>query len=413
MTVGGVELLTVTPAGRLSVSEKFVRFVSLGAKMSILNRELPPMTTEEGEKDLIPATSAPLTITLAFAGPWLPRPSSVVSPPAGIVFTNVPDDVPPGAVTRTETMQVPGAVGLPAGIVPPTKLILVDVVETVPPHVFVVTLTTVNGAGKLSVKFTPVYGEAVGFCNVMISVVVSPAENVEGENCFATPIACELNRAVAAVTFVRSCWVWSALAGIVLVYVPCTYEVTLTVIVQVELGAIVPLFSDTDVPRLTAVNEAESPHPVNTGETVSARKTPSGRLSVSETSVNVVLSSLFLITMESWLVPPIQIVLGLKLLFIEGIRLTATFKVALAGLVLVMFEPSPVEVSAPTGMVLIRFPAVVEVTKRETVQDPGVIASWAGTLPPLNEIVVEPATAVTEPPQELVNPMGLAITSPG
>jgi hypothetical protein len=134
-----------------------------------------------------------------------------------MVFINVPEDVPSGAVTWTEIVQVPGLVGLPAGIVPPAKLILVDVVETVPPHVFAVTLTTVNGAGKLSVKFTPVYAEAVGFCRVMISVVVSPTEKVEGENRFATPIACALNRALAAVAFVRPCWVWSALAGILLV----------------------------------------------------------------------------------------------------------------------------------------------------------------------------------------------------
>jgi hypothetical protein len=189
--------------------------------------------------------------------------------------------------------------------------------------------------------------------------------------------------------------------------------VTLTVIVQVELGAIAPLFSDTDVPPLTAINEAESPHPVNVGETGFARKTSVGRLSVSETWVKVVLGSLFLIKMESWLFPPIQIVPGLKLLLIEGIGLPATFKVALAGLVLVMLVPSPVEVNALAGMVLIRFPAVVEVTLIETVHDPGVIPSWAGTVPPLNEKVVEPATAVTEPPQELVNPTGLAMASPG
>jgi len=189
--------------------------------------------------------------------------------------------------------------------------------------------------------------------------------------------------------------------------------VTLTVIVQVEPGAIAPLFSDTDVPRLTAVNEAEAPHPVNEGETGLARKTSVGRLSVSETWVKVVLGSLFLITMESWLVPPVQMVPGLKLLLIEGIGVPATFKVALAGLVFVMLEPSPVEVSAPSGMVLIRFPAVVEVTMMETVHDPGTIPTWAGTVPPLKENLVEPATAVTEPPQELVNPIGLAIASPG
>ena len=141
----------------------------------------------------------------------------VVSPPAAIVFVNVPEDVPPGAVTSTEIVQIPRAVGLPAGIVPPAKLILVDVVETVPPHVLSVTRTTINGAGKLSVKFTPVYGEAVGFCRVMIRVVVPPAEKVEGEDRFATPISWALNRAIAAVEFVRPCCVWSERVGIVLV----------------------------------------------------------------------------------------------------------------------------------------------------------------------------------------------------
>jgi hypothetical protein len=185
------------------------------------------------------------------------------------------------------------------------------------------------------------------------------------------------------------------------------------VIIQVEPGAIVPLFSDTDVPPLTAVNEAEAPQPANAGETGLARITSAGRLSVSETWVKLVPGSLFLITMESWLVPPVQMVPGLKLLLMEGIGVPATFKVALAELVLVILTPSPVEVNAPAGMVLIRFPAVVEVTLRETVHDPGAISTWAGTVPPLNENLVEPAVAVTEPPQELVNPIGLAMASPG
>ena len=78
-----------------------------------------------------------------------------------------------------------------------------------------------------------------------------------------------------------------------------------------------------------------------------------------------------------------------------------------------MIVPSPVEVSAPAGMVLIRFPAVVEVTLIETVHDPGVMPSWAGTVAPFTDKVVEPAAAVTEPPQELVNPTGLAMLRPG
>ena len=72
---------------------------------------------------------------------------------------------------------------------PPVKLTEVAVVEVVPPQVLAVTLTTVNGAGKLSIKFTPVYGEPVGFCNMMIRVVVPPAEKVEGVNRFDKPIS--------------------------------------------------------------------------------------------------------------------------------------------------------------------------------------------------------------------------------
>lgn len=71
---GGVELLTVTPAGRLSVTEKFVRSVSLGAKILILNLEFPSATMEEGENDFVPDTSVPRTVTVAFAGSRLPTP---------------------------------------------------------------------------------------------------------------------------------------------------------------------------------------------------------------------------------------------------------------------------------------------------------------------------------------------------
>ena len=79
------------------------------------------------------------------------------------------------------------------------------------------------------------------------------------------------------------------MTGILFVYAPCTFDVTFTRMVQVEPGAIVPLFSVTDVPPLTAVNEAEPPHPVNVGETGLARKTLAGRLSTREAWVKVTL----------------------------------------------------------------------------------------------------------------------------
>lgn len=74
VTAGGVELLTATPAGRLSVNVKFVRSVSLGAKISTRNLELPPAAIVDGENDLIPATSVLVIVALPFIAVRLPIP---------------------------------------------------------------------------------------------------------------------------------------------------------------------------------------------------------------------------------------------------------------------------------------------------------------------------------------------------
>ena len=106
-------------------------------------------------------------------------------------------------------------------------------------------------------------------------------------------------------------------------------------------------------------------------------------------------------------------VVGEKLLFNVGDWIISTCKVALAGVVLVMVLPPPEEVSAPAGIVLIRFPGIVEVTSTDTLHPPGVTLVWAGTVPPLNDKVVPPGTAVTEPPQVLDALIGLAMRIPG
>jgi hypothetical protein len=103
--------------------------------------------------------------------------------------------------------------------------------------------------------------------------------------------------------------------------------------------------------------------------------------------------------MDNRLVAPAQIALGLKLLLTDGAEVPVTVRVALAGLVLLIVVPPPVEFRAPTGIVLIKLPGVVEVTLTDTVQDPAVDPVWAGTVPPLRDMLVEPAAAVTEPPQ--------------
>lgn len=90
-----------------------------------------------------------------------------------------------------------------------------------------------------------------------------------------------------------------------------------------------------------------------------------------------------------------------------------TFNVALAGVVLLMVVPPPVEDRLPAGIVLMRLPVRVEVTLIEIVHDPGVDPDCAGTVPPVSDRVVLPAVALTEPPQVLDKPTGSAITRPG
>ena len=90
-----------------------------------------------------------------------------------------------------------------------------------------------------------------------------------------------------------------------------------------------------------------------------------------------------------------------------------TVNVALAGVVLVIETPPPVELNSFAGIVLIRLPIVVEVTSIPTVHSPGVVPTWAGTVPPFNDKVVVPDTAVTLPPQLFEILAGFAIDKPG
>ena len=81
----------------------------------------------------------------------------------------------------------------------------------------------------------------------------------------------------------------------------------------------------------------------------------------------------------------------------EGGVIVSTKSVALEGEVLPMVNDPPMAVddNAPSGMVLIKLPALMEVTSTETVQEPGVPRFWAGTVPPVRDKVVPPATALT------------------
>ena len=127
---------------------------------------------------------------------------------------------------------------------------------------------------------------------------------------------------------------------------------------QVELGAIVPLFRVIDDPPAAALREADAPHPVSVGEKGSARNTPSGKSSLSETPVRLAVAWLLRMMIVSSLMPPAQIVVGLKLLLKAtggavggggvgpGGRIPPTFNVALAGLVFVIVVPAPMAESS-------------------------------------------------------------------
>jgi hypothetical protein len=130
------------------------------------------------------------------------------------------------------------------------------------------------------------------------------------------------------------------------------------------------LFKVIVAPEIVVV--AEPPQPDNVGEGDGAKETFVGRLSGRVVPVRVVVV-LFVIVIVSWLIPPAQMLLGLKLLATVGAPAPVTFNVALAGLVVVMLiPPGPEELNVPAGMVLIQFPATAEVTLTVTVQDPGV-----------------------------------------
>lgn len=141
---------------------------------------------------------------------------------------------------------------------------------------------------------------------------------------------------------------------------------------QVEFAAMVALLNLTVEPPLLAVTDAELPQLDKDAETGSASTTLSGNVSISDVSVSAPSRSLFRIRIVNWLTCPTSIVFGEKLLLNVGGWIRSTYRVALAGVVLVIVPLSPEDDNDPAGMVLIKFPAVTEDTSTDTVHEPGV-----------------------------------------
>ena len=112
-------------------------------------------------------------------------PLLVVKAPMGSVFRWLPAV----AVTSTVTVQTPGVVLLPPGIVPPVKVSveLPAVAESTPPQVLVALgeASIVTPLGKVSVNAAPVAGLVLALLKVMVRVETPPAPMVAGSNALA------------------------------------------------------------------------------------------------------------------------------------------------------------------------------------------------------------------------------------
>lgn len=183
-------------------------------------------------------------------------------------------------------------------------------------------------------------------------------------------------------------------------------------ITQVVPGVIEALASETISLPTTADRLAPAPQLVNGVEYAEAIFTLAGSESDIAALVKVVELSLLVMLIVRRLETPAQIVLSVKDLEIDGAKTVLTVKVALAGVELVMEPPLPEPLKVPAGIVFTRLPGVVEVTSTDTVQEPGVLPDWAGTVPPFRARVVPPAVAKTLPPQVVAALTGFASLIP-
>ncbi len=192
------------------------------------------------------------------------------------------------------TVQVPAVVGGvgASGMVPPVRVIDVEVKLTVPPHWEAVGVPkTVKFAGNESVKLTPVKAAAVVLDRVMVAFDMLPVAMVVGENALATVKPAVTVKEVRTVTGLVIFWSLCRLpAEIVLVRVlvaAVAGVVTVKTSVQVFIAGGLALRGI--VPPLKVIEDESSalvtvpPHwdAVGVPETVM----PAGRLSVRLTLV--------------------------------------------------------------------------------------------------------------------------------
>jgi hypothetical protein len=174
-------------------------------------------------------------------------------------------------------------------------------------------------------------------------------------------------------------------APVVLFLTPAVLPVTVTVMVQLELGGIDPPLTEI-VPGAVVV----SVPPPQVLEVLLGTVSPEGRLSVKPTPVRVVVVFELVIVNVRTLVPLNGMVEASNDFEIEGGAITVRVAV-----LLVVPVPLSLELTAP--VVLFKTPAVAPVTVTMNEQVPE-----AGIAPPVRVMVPAEADVVTVPPPQVV-----------
>ena len=263
------ELATRNPAGRLSVKATPAS-ASVPFGFEIVNVSVAvPFNGTVGAENCLAIVGAASTVTVAVLL-TAPGPLSVdVTAPVVLFFT-------PAVTPVTVTLKVQL---VPAPIEPPARVIVLGavLVRVPPPHVVEVPLATVNPAGSVSVKPTPVISNVFELVIVNVSEVVAPIGIVAAPNALVIVGGEATDMLALAVLPVPP--LVDVTAPVTLFLRPCVAPVTVTLIVQVPLAAIVPplnvmMFGEVvvKVPPQTLVGPAVGT--VNPLGSVSVKATP-------------------------------------------------------------------------------------------------------------------------------------------
>jgi hypothetical protein len=322
------------------------------------------------------------------AVPVLPVPPLVeVTLPVTLVFG--PEVLP---VTVTLKVHIP----LDAIVAPVRVIVLGLVVVSKPPQVIVgPDVTTVKPAGSVSVNPTPVSATVeFGLVIVNVRVEVLPGIMIVGLNAFA--IAGGATTVIVAVLLAPPVPPFVALTvPVVLSFTPAVDPVTVTLMVHVPLGAIVPPLK---LIELGAVVVSVPPHG---DELPFATVKPTGNVSVNATPFKVVVGFGFAIVNVSTLVPPSGIVAASNPFEIEGGPITVNVAVLLVA-------PGPLSFELIAPVVFGQTPVAepVTVTLNDSPEPPDCLhVAPAASVTPVSVMVLPPLVVTVPPPQAAKLPL--------